>query len=238
MTLVRRRDFLLLRAEGGRRVLELSCEHLYMRYVDARSGMLLQSGEDAGPAPWDGEPSTEVQTPTTRELFDRLERELSDADELRVREPHWLTGEFGREVEARIVAFRRGGGRVESVDPTERRSSTLRHLLLICVAMAVGLGVGGSAAAQEPGDDVLKARVEAALKAASDLPADSITVVVSQGVVTLKGSVVCDECGGGRTPGGSGTIQQSLGAVVRAVPGVRSARFELRYGTPGLRAPS
>jgi len=47
--------------------------------------------------------------------------------------------------------------------------------------------------------------------------------------VTISGSVVCQECGGRRTPGGSGTVQQSLGAVVRAIPGVESVEFELEY---------
>ena len=47
--------------------------------------------------------------------------------------------------------------------------------------------------------------------------------------MTLTGSVVCDECGGRRTPGGFGTVQQSLGAVVRAIPGVESVEFELEY---------
>ena len=33
----------------------------------------------------------------------------------------------------------------------------------------------------------------------------------------------CDGCGGSSTPGGAATVQQSLGAVVRAVPGVERA---------------
>jgi osmotically-inducible protein OsmY len=79
---------------------------------------------------------------------------------------------------------------------------------------------------------VLVARVEAALESASDLPADSISVTARGGVVTLIGSVVCDECGGSRTPSGTGTVQQSLGAVVRAVPGVQQVLFDLVYQRP------
>jgi len=81
-------------------------------------------------------------------------------------------------------------------------------------------------------DELLQERVEAALASASDVPADAITVVVDGGVVTLTGSVVCQECGGRRTPGGFGTVQQSLGAVVRAIPGVESVEFELEYAPP------
>jgi osmotically-inducible protein OsmY len=105
--------------------------------------------------------------------------------------------------------------------------------------VALGFTFGVLAAAASPcatlaqtADEVLAARVEAVLQAASDLPADSIDVVARAGVVTLTGSVVCEECGGTRTPNGSGTVQQSLGAVVRAVPGVERVVFDLVYRRP------
>ncbi len=107
--------------------------------------------------------------------------------------------------------------------------STFRLAVAICAVAVANLGVPASAAAQSPADLALKVRVEAALASASDVPADSITVAVSEGVVTLTGSVGCQECGGRRTPGGSGTVQQSLGAIVRAIPGVESVEFKLRY---------
>ncbi len=115
-----RRDFLTLSTSGGERILELSCERLYMRYVDARSGVGRSSGEPAPELkPWEGEPPTAIKTPTTSELFEELERELAGADVLRVLERDWLTGEeFGREVEAHVEAFRRRGGRVEFHDST------------------------------------------------------------------------------------------------------------------------
>ena len=112
-----RRDFLTLHTRGEQRVVELSCEQLYMRYADARSG----AGRWEPPPPigatqqaWEGEPPTELKTPTTSELFQTLERELAQADVLRVLDHSWLTGdEFGPEVEARVEAFRNRGGRVE-----------------------------------------------------------------------------------------------------------------------------
>lgn len=107
---------------------------------------------------------------------------------------------------------------------------------LLALALAVALVPAGVAAqapsGQSRADSLLAARVEAAIEAASDLSADSIRVEVSEGVVTLTGSVVCDDCGGTRTPGGTGTVQQSLGAVVRAVPGVERVRFDLVYRRP------
>ena len=46
-----------------------------------------------------------------------------------------------------------------------------------------------------------------------------------------RGEVVCEDCGGMRTPGNIGTVQQSLGGVVRAVPGVMRVDFDLSYGS-------
>jgi len=118
-----RRDFLSLTTSDSKRIVELSCERLYMRYVDARSG-IGRAGEsqavDTNARPWEGEPPIEIETPTTRELFAALEQELAGADVLRVRAADWLTSaEFGREVEAQVEAFRRRGGRVEFADAAQ-----------------------------------------------------------------------------------------------------------------------
>lgn len=143
-----RRAFLRLTVRGRERVLDLSCERLYMRWVDARMGGAVDAagldalgGPDgvgandglsvrdglgtaaashapaASPSPafeWDGEPPLEVVIPTADELFGELERELAGVQVLRVTGREWLAAEgFRREVESRIYAFRRRGGRVE-----------------------------------------------------------------------------------------------------------------------------
>jgi len=106
-----------------------------------------------------------------------------------------------------------------------KRAYTFR----LAVAISFGAAVAFGACASGVPDELLQERVEAALAAASDVPADALSVVVIDGVVTITGSVVCQECGGRRTPPGAGTVQQSLGAVVRAIPGVESVEFELEY---------
>ena len=78
-------------------------------------------------------------------------------------------------------------------------------------------------------DERIKTQVESAVASAKDLPS-GFTVQVTEGIVLITGSVVCDDCGGMRTPGHIGTIQQSLGGVVRAIPGVMSVNFDLSYG--------
>ncbi len=86
-----RRSF--LRAVRGIRpaTLDLSCEQLYMRYVD---------GELRGTAP---------------RLFARLERDLARADRVRLREEAWLARDeqFRLKLEELLARFEARGGRVE-----------------------------------------------------------------------------------------------------------------------------
>ncbi len=109
------------------------------------------------------------------------------------------------------------------------RSRNRASTFYLALAISFGAAVAFGACASGVPDELLQERVESALAAASDVPADALTVVVMDGVVTITGSVVCQECGGRRTPPGAGTVQQSLGAVVRAIPGVESVEFELEY---------
>ena len=76
-------------------------------------------------------------------------------------------------------------------------------------------------------DERIKMQVTSVIENASDLP-PGFQVEVTEGCEDT-GSVLCDECGY-RTPGHIGTIQQSLGGIVRAVPGVMRVDFDLSYG--------
>lgn len=85
-----RRDFLLLRTDRAGRSVELSCEQLYMRYVDSRL---------------DG---------TTAELFERLDRDLRMVDVLRVVESTWLAHEdLKQQLDPLLASLRARGVRVE-----------------------------------------------------------------------------------------------------------------------------
>lgn len=140
-----RRAFLRLAMRGQARVLDLSCERFYLRWVDARpfaaepgrtpgrgrarAGALAEAGAraesgaraDAGVAAaarvapeGEGEPPLDVVAPTRAELLAELERSLAGVQVVRVGGREWLaSGDFRREVEARLEAFRRRGGRVE-----------------------------------------------------------------------------------------------------------------------------
>ena len=96
------------------------------------------------------------------------------------------------------------------------------------LALLAGCGAENEIAPAADTDQQLAGQVRAALAGASDLPAE-LSVEVVDGAVTISGSLACEDCGGNRTPGNIGTIQQTLGPVVRAVPGVSEVRFELDY---------
>ena len=80
--------------------------------------------------------------------------------------------------------------------------------------------------ATEASDEQIKIQVEAVIARAADLP-QQIVVEVREGIVFISGSLDCEGCGGLRTPGNVGTVQQSLGAMVRAVTGVNAVVFDL-----------
>ncbi|HEY3120066.1 MAG TPA: hypothetical protein VGL15_05545 [Vicinamibacteria bacterium] len=83
-----RRQFLLARGRAADTV-ELSCERLYMRYLDARA-----SGKEA-------------------ELFAWVEDQLRDAAELRLRDTEWLEeADLKRGLVQALTGFRARGGRV------------------------------------------------------------------------------------------------------------------------------
>jgi uncharacterized protein YecT (DUF1311 family) len=85
-----RRDFLLLRGPRDTRIVTVSCEQLYMRFVDAELN-------ESVPA-----------------LFDDLERQLQSASIVRLTGTAWLARpDLKRRLDAVLHAFRSRGGVVE-----------------------------------------------------------------------------------------------------------------------------
>ena len=87
-------------------------------------------------------------------------------------------------------------------------------------ACATGQTTTGTDATSLVVSETLQSRVEAALTTAADVDAKHLVVSATDGVVTLIGQV------------GSGFEQQSVGAIVRAVPGVDEVRFRLEVEDP------
>ena len=105
-----RRDFLLFKTEGRTKTVEVSCERLYMQYVDAR-----RAPEPAATdLVVDGEPPARFDRRTVRQLFEDIADDVHDADLLRLTHTEWLAEEdLRREVTALVDAVRGRGGRVE-----------------------------------------------------------------------------------------------------------------------------
>lgn len=104
---VSRRDFLRLRRTERGRVAEVSCHALFMRCADAG----LEPPDADAWEPWMGEPPLVVARLSVDEVLASLERDLHDAQVLRLHEAQWLESMDGaatmRDIVDRFVA--RGG---------------------------------------------------------------------------------------------------------------------------------
>ena len=113
---MRRRDFLLMRTDGGNRVEDLSCEKLFMNYQDLNSGVQA-SREEAGTLEdadwWAGEPSLNISTADPEKFFASVLADLNNVNKLQVLDLEWLSqGEFRVRVETLLLAFKAAGGEV------------------------------------------------------------------------------------------------------------------------------
>ena len=106
-----RRDFLRLRKTERGNVLEVSCRAMFMRCADAT---IVSEPVDVWES-WMGEPPAVISRRTAEELLESFERDLDDAQVLRLLEAEWLDAiEGGARLQAAIAAFLARGGVVES----------------------------------------------------------------------------------------------------------------------------
>src|ERR1051325_2604079 len=108
-----RRDFLTFRVERRLRVAELSCERLFMQLLDVQ--LTGESSARADEEVWSGgEPPAVYERRSARQLFEQVERDLSEADVLRITDREWLTSAtLAQQLDRVIAQFRARGGRVE-----------------------------------------------------------------------------------------------------------------------------
>lgn len=119
-----RRDFLRLRTQGRQRVVELSCEQLYVRYTDAVREAATGGVEAAESDPWiGGEPPARLDRPGLDELFSGLRHDTRHAHLVRVHGSEWLPpGRLRDEVHAMLDECRARGGLVRFAGPTDGRA--------------------------------------------------------------------------------------------------------------------
>jgi hypothetical protein len=112
MATMNRRDFLRLRMAQGRRVLEVSCQALYMRLLDAESMTPPDSVSDFDPVL--GEPPAVFETRTPHDLRRQLEQDVAEVDVVKLLESRWLdTPVLGGFLTPVLTQFEARGGRVE-----------------------------------------------------------------------------------------------------------------------------
>ncbi|MSR11621.1 MAG: hypothetical protein EXR84_07470 [Gammaproteobacteria bacterium] len=111
-----RRDFLLFRTDGPDRVVDLSCQKLFVHYLDLNSGFaqgIPESGMLENADWWAGEPPLAISTTAPEEFFRSVQKEILKADQLRIVDMEWMAqGDFRIRVETLIAAFRAAGGEI------------------------------------------------------------------------------------------------------------------------------
>jgi len=110
---INRREFLTFRSEHRLRVVDLSCERLYMHVLDAQ--LTCEPREQpADDVSWCGEPATVFQERAPAQLFDEIDRDLNGVDVLRISGAGWLASDaLNGRLEGILERFRARGGRVE-----------------------------------------------------------------------------------------------------------------------------
>ena len=85
-----RRDFLFLRSTPRGRVLELSCQALYMRTLAGDAPTTQPENTVFDHEPWMGEPPTDFEKPAGDDWLRQIENQLRDVDVLRLLDDEWL----------------------------------------------------------------------------------------------------------------------------------------------------
>lgn len=109
-----RRDFLSLRVTRQGKVLELSCQRLYMQCLAAEAAAAVDRDAAIDYQPWMGEPPAMLARPSPESLLGQIEEDLRGILRLRVLESEWLDSTpLGERLAPLLASFRSRGGRVE-----------------------------------------------------------------------------------------------------------------------------
>ena len=108
-----RRDFLLFRREHEERIVELSCQRLYMRCLDAQITGVEPTEDGDVLDPWANEPAAVLEQRTAAQIFEEIAFGLSEADVLKLVDREWIRDpEMNARLETLIADFTGRGGRV------------------------------------------------------------------------------------------------------------------------------
>lgn len=119
-----RRNFIFLTKNSNRQVVELSCETLYMHYMDILTANSIREsrtsamrGDDWLP----GEFPEPLSTYGIENYFSDLQSQLSGYKKLRLLDSSWIiAGLFKDKIDALLHAYRELGGELEIVNNIEK----------------------------------------------------------------------------------------------------------------------
>jgi hypothetical protein len=111
-----RRDFLLFRTANRLRVLEIDCQQLYMRCLDAASTCRAADEPITENAFGDGEPPARFDVRRPQDLLADVGAAFTGVTRIRVVDAYWLeNSDFHEQFAQLLRTFRAGGGDVEFV---------------------------------------------------------------------------------------------------------------------------
>jgi len=115
-----RRDFIFLKNSDKGKVLELSCESLYMQFLDIQTAdRVYEDGADTtDPSSClSSELPTQLTTHKVECFFGDLHAQLRNCSNLRLLDPGWIVaGDFGNKIEVLLRAYKASGGIVEIIN--------------------------------------------------------------------------------------------------------------------------
>jgi len=121
-----RRDFFLFRTEGSDKILEVSCQTLYMHYTDIQTASrvgAVEEGNIVGAEWWSGEPPAQRLASSVDEFFQDLEQALAKVNKVRLVDTVWLVaGQFRTRIETILFAHCERGGELEYLDNQNKKN--------------------------------------------------------------------------------------------------------------------
>lgn len=116
MGVTNRRDFLLFRTAFRTPVLELDCQQLYMRCLDAASTCGVTDEPDALDPFAQGEPPARFDSRPPEDLLRDVGAALAGVTRVRVVDAYWIEdSRFHEQFAQVLLAFRAAGGHIEFV---------------------------------------------------------------------------------------------------------------------------
>lgn len=125
MLKVNRREFIFFKnRSNGKEVIELSCETLYMQFMDIETAgsIFEEETKSINENSWlSDEPPVQLTINSTDDFFDDLQAQLSGCKKLRLLDSSWIVvGKFKEKIEYLLYVYETSGGEIEFVNKLDK----------------------------------------------------------------------------------------------------------------------